>query len=846
MAWSRVVNWGIHSSPFLAFAIAAGVALAAAFLVDDGGVAALGAQVADLLGGEAVGGRLGVAVAIAVGEGGFVCGSGVGEIGGQGLGDTVGQRADAVGAKAERAAAADTGELAEDLFEAGARGNGRGKAQDVGDQAPEGLGDGGDLGAGLGGGEEDLERLAAAVLVDGDESLADGGIDVIGAAGEHGGTGLLGVVPEHLAFGQLGGLLGGGGVGLEDDLIARAGDVDGNALAAQSPGHLVGGGDLICGGAGGEVDGLGEAVVDEGLHGGLHADVLLGGDVAGDDKDLAQGAGQVLDILAMALSDDLVDDGLLGGVIQAGFLEGLGKERAGVGELEVLAVVVDVADVGQGEDRLAAVALAAGDGGDGAGGGDSGLGSVADAVLLDALEDLLPIEGRAAKIALVALERRGRLPGELFGIVDAALDGGEGTALLGEINAGAHGVVADELHDLGDELLAFFGAVTDAGEIHQVGEAHNAQADAAGLQGGFLELGDGGDIGIGLDDIVEETGGELNAVAQAGPIDGAVGAEVLGEVDGTQAAILVGAKPLLAAGIGGLEGVEVGNRVGAVGGVEEEQAGFAVVVGLGDDLVEEGAGAQGAVGEDGQAGRLGFVEGAVEAFAFGGGDVEEAQRPIGVLFDGLHKGVGDADGNVEIGDGILVSLAVNEFFDIGMIDAENGHVGAAAGAALGDLAEGLVVDVQEADRAGGFAGGGFNAHTLGAQAREGKAISAAGLLNEGGVAQGLENTGGVAAHVVGDGQHEAGGELAEGRAGAGEGGRIGEEALGGKQVVELDSEVVRVLLPVGFDFGNMVGNAPEGFLDVFDRLAVVAAAGIAAHEDTAGVLGQFNGRHVWG
>ena len=63
------------------------------------------------------------------------------------------------------------------------------------------------------------------------------------------------------------------------------------------------------------------------------------------------------------------------------FCERLFELRAGVGQLQVFAVVVDVADVGQGEDRLAAVAFAAGHGGDGAGGGDGGLGGVADAVV---------------------------------------------------------------------------------------------------------------------------------------------------------------------------------------------------------------------------------------------------------------------------------------------------------------------------------------------------------------------------------------------------------------------------------------------------------------------------------
>ena len=51
----------------------------------------------------------------------------------------------------------------------------RGQPQDVGDQPPDGLGDGGGVGAGLGGVDEDFEGLVAAVLVDGDEGLAQRG-----------------------------------------------------------------------------------------------------------------------------------------------------------------------------------------------------------------------------------------------------------------------------------------------------------------------------------------------------------------------------------------------------------------------------------------------------------------------------------------------------------------------------------------------------------------------------------------------------------------------------------------------------------------------------------------------
>ncbi len=141
------------------------------------------------------------------------------------------------------------------------------------------------------------------------------------------------------------------------------------------------------------------------------------------------------------------------------------------------------------------------------------------------------------------------------------------------------------------------------------------------------------------------------------------------------------------------------------------------------------------------------------------------------------------DRDVEVGDLVLVGLAGDELLHIRVIHAQDGHVGAAAGAALGDLAEGVVVDAQEADRSGGLPGGGFDQGALGAQVREGKAVAAAGLLDERGVAQGLEDAAGFAAHVVADGQHKAGSQLPERRARAGEGGRIGEEALGAEQLV---------------------------------------------------------------
>ncbi len=175
-----------------------------------------------------------------------------------------------------------------------------------------------------------------------------------------------------------------------------------------------------------------------------------------------------------------------------------------------------------------------------------------------------------------------------------------------------------------------------------------------------------------------------------------------------------------------------------------------------------------------------------------------------------------------------------------MVHAQDSHVGAAAGAALGDLAEGVVIDAQEADRTGGLPGGGLDVGALGAQAGEGETVAAAGLLDEGGVAQGLEDAGGIATHVVADGEDEAGGELPEGRARAGEGGGVGEEGFGGEQGVILARQGIRVGCPAGFNGGDVRGDAPEHFLNGLGGVAVGSAAHVALDQHLSGVVGQLH------
>ncbi len=262
--------------------------------------------------------------------------------------------------------------------------------------------------------------------------------------------------------------------------------------------------------------------------------------------------------------------------------------------------------------------------------------------------------------------------------------------------------------------------------------------------------------------------------------------------------------------------IKVRHGVGAIGGVEEERAGFAVVVREGDDLVEQIAGAHRA--------RHRAV-------------ARADQREVGVGLHGLHERVGDAHGDVEVADLAFFGLATDEIFDVGVIHAQDGHVGAAAGAALRHLAERDIVDAQEADRPGGDARAGGHGVVLGAQPREGEAVAAAGLLDQRGVAQGLEDAVGCLAEIIGDRQDEAGRELAQGRACAGERGRVREEPKIGEQRVERIFGRTDVVAVGGIGFGHGVGHAAEHPLDIFDGLAVQPLAQIPLAQHLPAVLG---------
>ena len=76
---------------------------------------------------------------------------------------------------------------------------------------------------------------------------------------------------------------------------------------------------------------------------------------------------------------------------------------------------------------------------------------------------------------------------------DAILTYGIKGNLFRQLDAGAHGMVADKFHHLRTEFLPINGTIAGAGMIHEVSQPHDAQTNAADTMSGLLELRHGDD-----------------------------------------------------------------------------------------------------------------------------------------------------------------------------------------------------------------------------------------------------------------------------------------------------------------------------------------------------------------
>ena len=91
----------------------------------------------------------------------------------------------------------------------------------------------------------------------------------------------------------------------------------------------------------------------------------------------------------------------------------------------------------------------------------------------------------------------------------------EGAADLGQALGLDLGLLVHELLDLPAQLHALVGVVGDAQPHEQVGQAHDAEADAADVLGQLGDLAQR--VLVGVDHVLEEVGRDVDHAAEAGP-----------------------------------------------------------------------------------------------------------------------------------------------------------------------------------------------------------------------------------------------------------------------------------------------------------------------------------------
>ena len=227
--------------------------------------------------------------------------------------------------------------------------------------------------------------------------------------------------------------------------------------------------------------------------------------------------------------------------------------------------------------------------------------------------------------------------------VPGGVKAGEGSALPRQAHGPLHGAVAQHARDMG-RLGAAFGPVVAQAQHHQrIGQPSEAQSDAAGLQGlqALLFQRPAGQV----DHVVQHAHGGGRQGGQADIVEVRPVSERLPhqprQVDGAQAATAVGRQGLLAARVGGVQGLAPGQAVVAVQGVQEQHPGLAVVPGRVHQVLPARAGA----------------------------GIAGVHLP--------HEGVGQPDREVEVREP-AGRLRVDERAQVGVVHLQHPHQGARA------------------------------------------------------------------------------------------------------------------------------------------------------------------------
>ena len=179
-----------------------------------------------------------------------------------------------------------------------------------------------------------------------------------------------------------------------------------------------------------------------------------------------------------------------------------------------------------------------------------------------------------------------------------------------------------------------------------------------------------------VEDVVKHAHGHVGVAREGGLVKSCAGLERVEHearhVDGAKAAAAVRRQRLLAAGIGGGDGLAVRQVVVDVDAIEEEHTRLGVVVGRSHDLVPQLARRQRAVDPEPVI-ALPCTVGPLPRAGCGAVHLLDGR----VRLHGLHEGIGQADGNVEVGE-ITPVLGVDELLDVRVVAAKHPHLRAAA------------------------------------------------------------------------------------------------------------------------------------------------------------------------
>ena len=265
---------------------------------------------------------------------------------------------------------------------------------------------------------------------------------------------------------------------------------------------------------------------------------------------------------------------------------------------------------------------------------------------------------------------------------------------LCELYARTIGGMADGSQPQAYQLQAARRTITDLAEDQRVGQAGDAQPDAAlGLGFGILRI---QREARHIDGIVHHPHGagdqpiQLCHVQHGGVLERV--AHQLGQVDRPQQAGPIGRQGLLTAGIGGGDAFAIAQIVGVVDAVDEDHARLGIIIGRAHDALPQGF----------------RLEGAIHLAA-------ELQIPVGIGLDRRHEGIADQNRQVEIGQPPRRTLGGDEILDIRMIDAQRRHHRAAPRPGAHDGAAHRVPHIHERHGARGVGTHALHQRALGPQ-----------------------------------------------------------------------------------------------------------------------------------